>query len=212
MKQYLSWLEIVFSIVCMIFSTSAYISISRIAEQRSIDSAAKTVLNWKRTVGDCRKVFEDGYKTLPQHQKTLQAFSDRIDNLKTGCDKTKDSIEKWTPKWDFVQNAKWIQELKELPGAIYQPFGEAKESLQQTIKILDDIQKGSAYKNAQEGVQKVMDGCDDVHSDLLTMREITKTASFLFLLAFWAMSICFFSHGIISLSESRRINGGENAH
>ena len=200
MRKKFAWLEVAAAVVLAVSAVIGYIRIQfdeTVGLVRKLSIAAE---NCNLVAVNGKDCFESAWKTIPHWRQALIAGKNGVAGIKKTCDACTEKM--WVPAYPKGLRDACLH-LKQIPLNFSKSCEEVGKGLEKSIQLLNKNMSESEYQKTVQSFDRIIDSLESAQNNISGIQRSIQMHSLICLIAILAMSICFFSNGIICILEEK---------
>ncbi len=203
MRKFFAWIEVLAAVVLAVSSVVGY---TRVQFDATVDLVQKLSMmagDYRQVVINGKNSFEAAWKTVPHWREALTAGQRGVAGIKITCDACAEKI--WVPEGRFYPNflIDACRHLKQIPQDFSESCQAINRGLAESIQILDKSMSESEYQKTLQAFNNTIASLEAAEQGVSGIQRDIKNHSLIFLIVMLAMSVCFFSNGIVCILEKK---------
>lgn len=203
MRKFFAWAEVLAAVVLAVSSIVGYTRVQFDATVNLVRKLSTTAGDYKLVVINGKNSFEAAWKTVPHWREALTAGQRGVNGIKITCDACAEKI--WVPEGRFYPNflIDACRHLKQIPQDFSESCQAVNRGLAESIQILDKSMSESEYQKTLQAFNNTIASLEAAEQGVSGIQRDIKNHSLIFLIVMLAMSVCFFSNGIVCILEKK---------
>ena len=203
MRKFFAWAEVLAAVVLAVSSIVGYTRVQFDATVNLVRKLSTTAGDYKLVVINGKNSFEAAWKTVPHWREALTAGQNGVAGIKTTCDACSEKI--WVPEGRFCPAALTdaCRHLQQIPKDFARSCEAVGRGLAESIRILDNSLSEREYRKTLQAFDNTIASLEATEQSVFGIQRDIKNHSLIFLIVMLAMSVCFFSNGIVCILEKK---------